>query len=117
MKTWDELKTAVIANNNIHTVTMESLRDLNGSGKLGVHVIEEIQDALASRGLGHVPQELPSSQNDQVRLYVRGTEIGHLIETVLNVGEQNDKRLLEFAGKTKPDYGAVIEKIRALVAE
>lgn len=68
-------------------------------------------------GLGHVPQELPNFQHEQVRLYKRGTPVGELIETVLAPGESNDKKLVGQVGDSATDYASVIEKIRELVAE
>ena len=68
-------------------------------------------------GLGHVPQELPSYQHEQVRLYKRGTPIGELIETVLAPGQQNDSKLTQQFSSDAADYADVIAKIRELVAE
>ena len=117
MPTWDEVNGLVEGNGGVLTVTMETLRDTHGAGKLGVHVRAEISRQLAQKGLGHIPQELPSSQHEQVRLYKRGTKVGELIETVLNPGEQNDSKLTEQFGDGGPDYGAIVAQIRELVAE
>ncbi|MDQ3507744.1 MAG: hypothetical protein M3494_06990 [Actinomycetota bacterium] len=68
-------------------------------------------------GLGHVPQELPLFQHEQVRLYKRGTQVGDLIETVLAPGELNDKKLIDQIGDATDDYATIVEKIRELVAE
>ena len=114
---WNEIKEQVEKNGNVRTFTMEVLRDAHGSAKLGVHVRAEISQALAGLGLGHVPAELPSYQHEQVRLYKRGTPVGQLIDSVLTPGEQNDTTLAERVGTTGPDYAAIIQKIRELVAE
>ncbi len=117
MATWDEIKQSVEDNENLHTFTMETLRNAQGSAKLGLHVRSEISKALAGMGLGHVPQDLPSYQHEQVRLYKRGTPVGDLIETVLAPGEPNDRKLIDQIGGSATDYATIIEKIRELVAE
>lgn len=114
---WTEIKEQVEKNGNVWTVTMDVLRDAHGAGKLGVHVREEISQSLAGMGLGHVPSVLPSYQHEQVRLYKKGTPVGLLIDTVLALGEQNDTALVERVASSGPDYAAIIQKVRELVAD
>ncbi len=114
---WNEIKEQVESNGNVHTFTMDVLRDANGSGKLGVNVRAEISQALAGIGLGHVPVELPSYQHEQVRLYKRGTPVGQLIEIVLTPGQQNDAVLVEQFSAQGPDYASIVQKVRELVGE
>jgi len=115
--TWDEIKNNVESNGNVLTVTMEQLREAHGAGKLGVHVKSEISKALAGIGLGHVPQDLPAYQHEQVRLYKRGTDVGDWIEIVLSPGEQRDKKLIERFNVEHPDFATIVQKVRELVAE
>jgi hypothetical protein len=117
MSSWDEIKQSVENNGDLLTFTMETLREAHGVGRLGIKVCPEISKVLAGMGLGHIPQELPPSQNEQVRLYKRGTPVGELIDTVLAPGESNDKKLVDQIGDSATDYAIVIEKIRELVAE
>lgn len=117
MPTWDEIKSRVESNDNVVTVTMEELRGAMGAGKLGVHIRAEISKQLAGMGLGHVPKELPSYQHEQVRLFKFGTPVGELIVTVLNPGEQNDKKLAGQVGTEAVDYADIIARVRELVAE
>lgn len=117
MAGWQMIKELVENADDVCTVTMEQLREAHGAGKLGVHVRAEISKALAGMGLGHVPQELPSYQHEQVRLFKQGTDVGELIQTVLKPGEQNDRKLVERVGGESKDYSAIISEIRELVAE
>ncbi len=117
MPTWDELKRQVESNDDVSTVTMEELREAAGAGKLGIHVRAQISKTLAGMGLGHVPQDLPSNQHEQVRLYKRGTAAGDLMETVLAPGESNDKKLVGYLDKEKANNAAIIAQIRELVEE
>src|SRR5712692_9772021 len=107
MASWDEIKQKVEKNGNVMTLTMEELRDAHGASKLGVNVREEIRSTLAGLGLGHVPEELPNYQNEQVRVYKKGTPVGELIDTVLTTGEQNDSKIISQFVKAGPDYAAV----------
>ena len=118
MASWEELKEDVENNGNVLTLTMESLRDAYGASKLGVHVCAGIRKTLAGIGLGHVPQELPLYQHEQVRLYKKGTDVGDLIDTVLIPGPQNDQSLAErFTNAEGQDYVAIVQAIRELVSE
>jgi len=117
MTDWDSIKAAVENNGNVHTVTMETLRNAHGSAKLGVHVRTDITSQLAGMGLGHVPKSLPTSQDQPVRLYKRGTPVGDLIEAVLAPGEQNDNKLVEQLGESDVKYAEIIDQIRDLVGE
>jgi hypothetical protein len=117
MASWNEIKDDVEKNGNVKTVTMEQLRDAHGTLKLGVHVRAEISAALAGIGLGHVPEELPNYQHEQVRVYKKGTPVGDLIETVLKTGQQNDTKLSGQFAAQGVDYAGIVGKIRELVAE
>lgn len=116
MSNWDEIKKEVESNGNVLTVSMITLREAAGKDKLGVNVVKEISKTLAGMGLGHVPQELPLSQSESVRLYKRGTSIGDLIEMVLFPSESNDRMLKEQLDKELVNYASIIEKIRELVS-
>jgi len=118
MANWEEIKTKVEKNGDVVTVSMVELRDAHGVAKLGVNVCAEISSRLLGLGLGHVPQELPSYQSEQVRVYKKGTPIGDLIDTVLNTGEKNDSKIKgQFAANKAVDHAAIVQKIKELVAE
>src|SRR5260370_32619670 len=117
MASWDEIKQKVEKSGNVVTLTMEELRDAHGAAKLGVNVREEISSTLAGMGLGHVPEELPSYQNEQVRVYKNGTPVGDLIATVLVPRAQNDSKLVNQFTHTGIDYAAAVQKIKELVAD
>lgn len=117
MENWDDIKKKVEDNGNVSTITMGVLRDAAGKDKLGVHVRSEIARTLDGLGLGYVPVELPTYQDESVRLYKRGTPIGEVIETVLNPGKANDTKLKEHFADDTVDYAQIIEQIRELVAE
>ena len=76
-----------------------------------------LSQILAGEGLGHIPEELPSYQDELVRLYKKGTPVGQLIDAVLSPGEQNDISLSERFSSEAPDYAAMVGKIRDIVGE
>ena len=117
MLDFNTIKQNVESNGNVLTVTMETLRDAAGKGKLGINVRQEIINSLAGIGLGHVPVVLPANQHEQVRLYKRGTPVGDFIDVVLNAGQQNDTKLTSHFATDAIDYSVVIAQIRELVAE
>lgn len=117
MATWEEIKQSVEKNGNVMTFTMEQLREAHGAARLGVNVRAEIKSTLAGMGLGHIPQELPTYQNEQVRVFKNGTPVADLIVTVLMPGQQNDSKLINQFSKPGIDYGAIVEKIKELVAD
>ncbi|MGM8929962.1 hypothetical protein [Salinicola halophyticus] len=117
MPTWEEIKGRVEEQGNVCTVAMEELREAYGASRLGVHVISDISRALAGVGLGHVPEDLPNYQHEQVRLYKKGTKVGEFIDTVLSPGEQNDKKLTEQFDDQQTDYAEIVRKVRDLVAD
>lgn len=119
MASWDRIKAAVEKNDGVLTVTMEKLRKVHGAKKLGKQVCSQISKGLSGMGLCHIPDVIPSSQEELVRLYKRGTTIGDFIATALAPGKVNDKKLVARFGDedVDVDYGAMIESIRELVAE
>jgi hypothetical protein len=109
--TYDELKERVEANNNVLSVRMEELREIEGVRRLGVHVCDRIAEKLSSVGLGHMPNLVPDGWQE-VRLFRLGTPVADLIGAVRTPGADNDNRLREFSGGEAVD---LVEKIRALV--
>ncbi len=113
LKTYEDISEAVAASQNVLTVTIGELRDVNGSGRLGPYVVEAISKSLAAKGLGHYPPELPQEQWRKVRLFRLGSPIADLIGLVMDVdSDTNDAKLREFAAN---DAKATLDKVRQLV--
>lgn len=94
------------------TVSVGSLRDTHGAGRLGVHVRANIHNELAGRGIGHFPAEIPDNQDQPVRVYKKGTPAGELIDAVLRPGNGQDKKIRD---AVQSDAQRILEKIRELV--
>jgi hypothetical protein len=94
-------------------VSMYQLRVAHGAGKLGVRVREEIVQRLEGAGLGFFPgPELPAYQEQDVRIYRRGTAVGSVVDAVLRPSSTGDQLLLE----SRSDEAAnVLKQVRALI--
>jgi hypothetical protein len=112
--TYEELRAVVEENANIAKISMFDLREAHGAGKLGIHVRREISEQLAGRGLGHFPDELPQYQEDEVRVYRRGTPVADIVEAVLKPSDFGDQLLREASGGEAAD---LLKKVRQLVCE
>ena len=95
---FDELSKKVDSSGGVVTTTMGNLRDAAGYGKLGVHVVKQISQTLAGKGLGHYPDSLVADQRELIRVYRLGSQIAELIEAVLDPSEANDQVLRDRAG-------------------
>ena len=91
--TYPQLREAVVAGEGIFRVTMGLLKMIKGSGRLGVIVRSHMSGDLISHGLGHLPEELPANQEDEVLLYLKGSPLAEIIEAVLHPTRQGDEIL------------------------
>jgi len=95
LKSYEDVKLAVAEAGGVLTMGMETLRNVNGSGRLGPYVIEAISKGLAAQGLGHYPAALPQSQYEQARLFELGSQIAELHRCVVDVNSDDDEKLRE----------------------
>ena len=114
LESLEQLKQVVEGHQGVLTLTMQRLRDAYGAGRLGIHVRTTIHKALLGLGLGHYPRELPTYQEDPVRIYKLGSRIADLIDAVLEPTADHDEELRRAMGGDAED---VLSKIRALVCE
>jgi len=90
---------------------MDTLKKIEGAGRgqdVGVHVRNAISRSLESYGLGHLPQELPSTQEDPVRLYLLGSPVADVIKAVFDSERQGGRhtafdQYLRGSGTVAPD--------------
>lgn len=114
MKSFEELKSSVEANQNVLSVKMELLRDIFGVRRLGIHVCTEIGRKLAGMGLGHHPEELEPDAWQDVRVYKLGTPMAELLHAANEPGKEQDAVLRDVA---QNDAAEVLEQVKALVCE
>lgn len=80
--TWEELRAAVLDHQGVLRITMGVLREIGGYGRLGTHVRHTLSGKLAGIGVGHLPAELPGSQEHGVLLYQYGTPAADVITAI-----------------------------------
>ena len=93
----DDIHQDIKKNGDVLTVPMKRLKTLHGAERLKSLVRQSIQDHLSYRQIGFVGQELPASENESVRLYLKGTPVARIIEAVQLNGARGDKQLRELA--------------------
>jgi len=110
--TIEELAKIVDENKGVVTTTMRALRDAYGADRLGIHVRSGLSRSLRQAGLGHLPRELPDSQEKWARIYRRGSPVNELIDAVVSIDPESDEVLRERAGNEAAD---TIQKIREMI--
>ena len=114
---YDEVKAAIAERDGVGSVPMWRLRDAEGAGRLSKGINERISKALERRGLGHVPykaEDLPTLQDEEIRVFDRTSAIGIVIEAAHNPGRDRDEELRERVDQRSSE---MIEQIRAIVCE
>jgi hypothetical protein len=114
LKTYADLAELTASRGGVLNINMMKLRDIHGAGKLGVHVAQSISDKLVSLGLGHQPEVLPQQQSELVRIYVRGSAVGKLIEAARTIDLASNRLLRETANNEDSE---AVRKIRELVCD
>lgn len=114
MRTYEALREAVVTNEGIYQATMAELKAIKGAGRLGVHVRDAISRDLASHGMGHLPEQLPPNQEDEVRLFLLGSPVADIVNAVLQPSDRGDQSLRRL-GTSKADE--MLQQIRELVCE
>lgn len=124
--TWEELRSAVIGHHGVLRIGMGTLREIGGYGRLGTHVRHTLSGKLAGIGVGHLPAELPGSQEQQVLLYQYGTAAADVVAAIaqgasdgaetalvrLN-SSQDFQKLREASGKAIELLSILSERCRA----
>jgi hypothetical protein len=109
---YEELRESVAVNGGLHTIEMGTLRDIQGAGRLGIHVRDAITRSLESHGMGHFPGELPANQYDDVRLYLLGSPIADIVKAVLSPSIKGDEALRTVANSEAQEQ---LRQIREIV--
>lgn len=83
LESWTDIVTAVNSQNGVAMVTMEVLRDIDGYGRLGSTVRQNIAKKLSAVGIGYMcGDDLPNEASATIILYRLGTPVANLIELV-----------------------------------
>ena len=94
----------------IMTVSMGDLRDAYGVAKLGIHVLNSIEEELSKRAI-KIRGKLTLSQWDYVRLYHSDSEFNKLVEAYENLTEDSDNYLRKLTNKNEEECTKLKRKI------
>jgi hypothetical protein len=88
----------MISNNGgFLTIEMNFLRQISGHHRLSTKVNNTIKKALYKRGISHHPNDLPLNNNKKIRLYIKSSTAGSIINSILNVSNQEDSVIHELS--------------------
>jgi hypothetical protein len=119
-ETMEELKEQA-SEGQIEVVTLQQLREALGYKKLGPRVLSDVSQKLAGQGLGYFPRyviddnDLPRAW-EEVRIYLKDSPVGKVIQAVLDPTETGDQYLLEASGSDN-SAAEILDRIRALLGE
>jgi len=114
----DAIHKKVILNGGVLTVPMKDLKELHGAQRLKELVRESIAFHLNYKQIGFVGDELPNSENESVRLYLKGTPVARIIEAVELEGVRGDQQIRELADTASAvTTQDLIQKLKLLVAQ
>ena len=109
----DELRKFLIDEaKGVATLLMWQVRDAYGMSKLGKHVVTGISEKLDGLGIGHYPEELSTSQNDYVRLFIKSSQAGRLLLAALSDDPEADESIRLLSADDAED---TLRRIRELV--
>lgn len=85
---WTEVVNDVESSNGITVVTMETLRDIAGYGRLGSAVRANIVKKLSDLGIHAITNgDLPNDSHANVIIYKEGTPAGDFIDLVSSIAQ------------------------------
>lgn len=83
----------MIASDGVYRVPMLVLRHIHGTARLGRLVCKAISDQLATAGLGHIPEDLPSEQWQEIRIFLADSPLASVVDAVVNPSAAGDEVL------------------------
>lgn len=114
ISTYDELVADLNAKGGVSCYNMKTLREIHGAGKLGTTVIANIANELGDRGVGIFP-ELSLFQWSDVRLYIKSSSVGKIVESVRTINLESDAALRGFSDA--PNRNRNIARLKEIVSE
>lgn len=120
-KTLEEL-TKSVEEDQITVIELQVLKDIFSFRRLGNRVLTEIASKLTSKGISYFPRETlennPSPRHwEEIRLYKKDSEVGKIIESVLNPTLESDTYLIETASSKEGQAAAILDDIRKILGQ
>lgn len=85
MESWKDIVAMLEAHNGVCTVKLEMLRDIDGYGRLGPNVLDEIMEKLNSLGVSTIRETLPMDASASIVLMRKGTPAAELVALIKNL--------------------------------
>lgn len=106
------------------TLTMEQVRNACGFERIGSNVPGRIAHRLTRAGFGFIGgledepvDRLPSHRFSEVRIYLRNTPVGRIIDAALKPGKSSDDLLLEAASDAHEKLDRLRESFREILGD
>ncbi len=96
----EELRQRVIATGGVYRIPMSVLRHIHGTSRLGRLVCKAIAERLAAAGLAHIPEDLPSGQWQEIRVFLADSPLAAVVDAVLEPTAAGDEVLRLIADET-----------------
>jgi len=97
LSTWNDIITALNSNHGVMTTTVETLRDLDGYGRLGSTVRTNLLRKLHSMGVDIIRKEIPADASATVVLFRQGTPAAQMIDVLRDAEAGSANALTEAA--------------------
>ena len=119
-KNMSDIAGAVDENGDLLAVSLGDLREALGFKRLGVRVLSEIANELRGAGLGYFPTDILEDNEvprygDWVRVYTKRTQLGQLIESVIDPTDNGDERLRDASSGEGGAAAVKLARIKAIV--
>jgi hypothetical protein len=110
-----------LAEEQIMVVSLQELREALDYKKLGPRVLIEIAQKLSGQGLGYFPRETIDNNAEpraweEVRVYLKDSPLGKVVQSVLDPTESGDTYLLELADVDN-SAAEMLDAIRKVLGE
>lgn len=116
VKKVESIRARVVEAGGVLTISMKELKEMYGAGRLGVQVRERIGEGLNYNQL-YFLGELPNDEREEVRLYLKGSKAGRIVEAVGSVGAAGDQRIRDFAfGDEASEVNSLARDIREVLS-
>lgn len=115
-----ELRELLEESDGLEVVTLQELRESIGYRKLGPLVLNSVAEKLVGQGIGYFPEwvidanDMPRGRQE-VRVFLKDSQLGRIVQSVLEPTDTGDRRLLELVGEGDSSAADKLEQIRTIL--
>jgi hypothetical protein len=93
----EDLLERINKNGGFLTIDSDHLRKISGHHRLGKNINSIIKKSLSKRGISYYPEDLRPNQNKKIRLYIKSSHAGSIIDAVLSANNDSDNLIHELS--------------------